>query len=168
MYPSIINQKAPLSKALQCYSFVSNISSRGIKSRKWKIGVRHKINNNFKLILFSFLYFCSLEVEQIKLAAARDSWEDGDVADSWDAEEEEVKVEVKKVIEPVKKTPSKKAEHAIAPAMEEPIESEQARKKRMSRLIQESDLENAMALFGISKSEINIDEVLDIAKKDGI
>lgn len=113
-------------------------------------------------VLITFLDF-----EQVKLAAARDSWEDEEVADSWDAEEEEEEVEVvvKKVVEVVKKAavPAPKK----APVFEEPEESEQARKERMNRLIQESDLENAMALFGISKSEINVDEVLEITKKEG-
>lgn len=109
-----------------------------------------------------------LEFEQVKLAAARDSWEDEEVADSWDAEEEEAEVEVvvKKVVEVVKKAAPVPAPKK-APVFEEPEESEQARKERMNRLIQESDLENAMALFGISKSEINVDEVLEITKKEG-
>lgn len=97
--------------------------------------------------------------------AARDSWEDEDVANSWDAEEEEEEKVVEKVVKPVAAAPKKAATKAVADS--EPLESEQARKERMNRLIQESDLENAMALFGISKSEINVDEVLDITKKEG-
>jgi hypothetical protein len=94
--------------------------------------------------------------------AARDSWEDEDVADSWDAEEEEE--EVVKVVKPVTSAAPKKTSVKSAA---EPEETEQERKERMNRLIQESDLENAMALFGISKSEINVDEVLEITKKEG-
>lgn len=110
-----------------------------------------------------------LEIEQVKLAAARDSWEDEDVADSWDAEEEEEKVEeVKKVIEPVKKAPAPKKTVTATAVIAEPEESELERKERLNRLIQESDLENAMALFGISKAEINVDEVLEITKKEGM
>lgn len=106
------------------------------------------------------------------MAAARDSWEDEDVADSWDAEEEEEEaVEVvKKVVEPVKKTSAAAAPKKVtvtAAAAAEPQESEQARKERLNRLIQESDLENAMALFGISKADVNVDEVLEITKKEG-
>ena len=104
------------------------------------------------------------------MAAARDSWEDEDVADSWDAEEEEEEaVEVvKKVVEPVKKTAAAAPKKvAVTAAAAEPQESEQARKERLNRLIQESDLENAMALFGISKADVNVDEVLEITKKEG-
>ena len=103
------------------------------------------------------------------MAAARDSWEDEEVADSWDAEEEEEEGEVQKVVEPVKKAAAvpKKAAAPIAKIIaEEPQESEQARKDRLNRLIKESDLENAMALFGISKSDVNVDEVLEISKKE--
>ena len=99
--------------------------------------------------------------------AARDSWEDEDVADSWDAEEEEEKV-AEKVVKPVAAAPKKAAAVSVKFAAVEAEESEQSRKERMNRLIQESDLENAMALFGISKSEINVDEVLEITKKEGI
>lgn len=109
------------------------------------------------LFLFSFL-----EIEQVKMAA-RDSWEDEDVADSWDAEEEEEE----KVVEPVKVTKPASAHPKKSSAAAEPEETEQQRKERMNRLIQESDLENAMALFGISKAEINVDEVLEITKKEG-
>ena len=129
-------------------------------------------NNNFSPLLLSLtaslssLIF-SLELEQIKLAA-RDSWEDEDVADSWDAEEEQEEAEEEvKPIEPVK---PKKAAALVKPSQDAtpppPQETDQARKERLNRLIQESDLENAMALFGISKSEINVDQVLEITKKD--
>lgn len=99
--------------------------------------------------------------------AALESWEDGNVADSWDAEEEEEEKVVEKVVKPVAAAPKKVVSKAAAVVVEEAEESEQARKERMNRLIQESDLENAMALFGISKSEINVDEVLEITKKEG-
>lgn len=68
---------------------------------------------------------------------------------------------------PVKKAPAAAPKKPVVPVFEEPEEPELARKERMNRLIQESDLENAMALFGISKSEINVDEVLEITKKEG-
>ena len=111
-----------------------------------------------------------LELEQVKMAA-RDSWEDEDVADSWDAEEEEEEMVKEKVNEKVTKSvpvASKKAPN-VATTIKAEVgeETEQERKERMNRLIQESDLENAMALFGISKSEINVDEVLEITKKEG-
>ena len=107
------------------------------------------------------------------MAAARDSWEDDEeVADSWDAEEEveeqvveeqKKKNEVKAVknITPVVAASNSKKNISTSVVVEE---SEQTRKERMNRLIQESDLENAMALFGISKDEINVEEVLDITK----
>lgn len=112
-----------------------------------------------------------VELEQVKLAAARDSWENDDVADSWDAEEEdeeeedEVKV-AEKVVKPSATTVTKKpVSKSSAIEVVEP-ESEQAKRERMNRLVKESDLENAIALFGISKSEINVDEVLEITKKE--
>lgn len=99
--------------------------------------------------------------------AVRDSWEDEEVADSWDAEEEvNEEVVVTKVVETVKVSKPKKSA-AVVESIEAEVETEQARKERMNRLIKESDLENAMALFGISKSEIDVDEVLEITKKEG-
>lgn len=113
------------------------------------------------------IIFLILELEQVKMAA-RDSWEDEDVADSWDAEEEEEEEKVvEKVVKPVAAAPKKAAATSVKFAAVVAEESEQSRKERMNRLIQESDLENAMALFGISKSEINVDEVLEITKKEG-
>lgn len=35
----------------------------------------------------------------------------------------------------------------------------------MERAVKESDLENAMALFGIAKEDVNVDEVLETGKK---
>lgn len=106
--------------------------------------------------------------------AARDSWEEEDVADSWDAEEEEVEEREQqqqqevKVVKPKEVKANKKSTTASSASNTiETEESEQARKERMNRLIQESDLENAIALFGISKSEINVEEVLEITKKEG-
>ena len=75
---------------------------------------------------------------------------------------------MQKVVEPVKKAVPVAPKKTVSPvAVESSQESEQARKERLNRLIQESDLENAMALFGISKSEVNVDEVLEITKKEG-
>ena len=75
---------------------------------------------------------------------------------------------MQKVVEPVKKAVPVAPKKTVSPvAVEGSQESEQARKERLNRLIQESDLENAMALFGISKSEVNVDEVLEITKKEG-
>lgn len=98
--------------------------------------------------------------------AARDSWEEEDVADSWDAEEEE-EVEEVKPVKATKPVTATKKPAATTTTAAEPEETEQARKERMNRLIQESDLENAMALFGLSKSDINVEEVLEITKKEG-
>ena len=104
--------------------------------------------------------------------AARDSWDDEGVADSWDAEEDETTEEIKEVFKAVEVVKSKSApkKSSITSNLnsDESGESEQSRKERLNRLIQESDLENAMALFGISKSEINVEEVLEITKKEGI
>lgn len=106
-----------------------------------------------------------VELEQVKMAA-RDSWEEEDVADSWDAEEEE-EVEEVKPVKATKPVTATKKPAATTTTAAEPEETEQARKERMNRLIQESDLENAMALFGLSKSDINVEEVLEITKKEG-
>lgn len=100
---------------------------------------------------------------------AKESWEDEeDVADSWDAEEEEEE-EVKVVLKPAPKasTTTTTAKTTTTPVAVKKVETEQEKKERLERAIKESDLENAMALFGISKDQINVDEVLEVNKKKG-
>lgn len=95
----------------------------------------------------------------------KESWEVEEyVAYTWDAfgEEEEEEEVIVEVVKPAKT--SKPA--TTTPATKTP-ETEQEKKERLERAIKESDLENAMALFGISKDQINVDEVLEVSKKKG-
>lgn len=100
------------------------------------------------------------------MVVVKESWEnEEDVADSWDAEEDEpvvTKAPVKAAPAPAK-PPAKAKAQPEAPAAGN--ETPEQQKQRLNRLIQESDLENAMALFGISKDQVNVDEVLGVEKK---
>lgn len=102
---------------------------------------------------------------------AKESWEDEeDVADSWDAEEDddaEAEVQVKPSI--AKQPEAKPNKAATAAAVVEPPvnETAQERKERLERAMKESDLANAMELFGISKEEVDVEAVLEVPKKKG-
>ncbi len=88
--------------------------------------------------------------------AKKASWEEeeGDVADAWDAEEEEVVV-VASAAPPVAAPAKKKKEPAAGATLQggHYDESAEERKARLERLVMESDLVNAMSLFGIEGGE---------------
>lgn len=133
-----------------------------LEKYQWTIGVK-RCRDEF---LFNFLF-----PEREQIVMAKESWEDEeDVADSWDAEEEEEEEEeVKVVVKPAPKasTTTTTAKTTTTPVAVKKVETEQEKKERLERAIKESDLENAMALFGISKDQINVDEVLEVNKKKG-
>ena len=86
------------------------------------------------------------------MAVVGNDWkEDEDVRDSWDAEEEVTKPPSTTV---VTDPPPQRTRKPKAPATEENSlvrdESEQEKKARLSKLVKEKDLENAMSLFGLS------------------
>lgn len=111
--------------------------------------------------------FATTEREQVVMA--QKAWDDDDVADSWDVEEEEEEKKKKPapapVVAPVAKPKPAAAAVKLHAKKEEPEdETEQERRDRARRLVQESDLENAIALFGISKDQVNVDDILDVKK----
>ena len=87
--------------------------------------------------------------------------DEDDIADSWETadnlEEQEVLETEKEDSKPKTQSSSKKiTEKTPSNNLETAIDHRQ----RMLRLQQESDLDNAIALFGISKSDVNVDEIL--------
>ena len=131
---------------------------------KWTIGVTSGVRERASKQELTFFLFHSFLVEREQIVMAKESWEEEEVADSWDAEEEEEQpMPAKAAVEskPVKET--KQRGEVQAPA-QTATESAAERKERLERAVKESDLENAMALFGISKGEVDVDEVLEVKK----
>lgn len=88
------------------------------------------------------------------MAVVQGNWEDEDVAETWD-QEEETKVETA----PRTTRPKPKTNITIKTATtDDPIvdETEQERKARLEKLVQERDLDSAMSLFGVEKKLENL------------
>lgn len=98
----------------------------------------------------------ALDDDAAGMAVVRDTWDDEeDVKDDWDAEEEPAKPIVAAPAKPRPSTTSTPTTSTTKPSAAKTTtapnnETEQEKKARLERLVQERDLDHALSLFGLS------------------